>query len=275
MISTYLNGTLAVVALLCAVLLAGGVRLGRRSQRGSVTDRNAVIASVALVAVFVGGTAPLAAKHGSLITTVAACFGLALAVSLLGGLMAGRRLQKELPIGGIPTFLTLLLVALLLGYARHEVKKVADALEQFGIGDNQTAKVDPVADKDCPENLKSLYLAFEKYAELKGSLPPANWLDDKDLTGNIVKEEWEHCPAVSNRHDAKFGYAFNASLAGMSLGTKEKLSQLPKASETPLLYDSTNLSKSASDKFTSLPKPGRHNGANNILYLDGTIKSVK
>ena len=275
MISTYLNIVLAVVAILCALMLTVGIRLGRQSQRGSKTDRNALLICAALETLLIVGTMPLAAKHGSLVTLVVGCFGLALGVSLLGGLMAGRRLQKEQPIWGVPTFLTLLMVALLLGYTRHEVIKVADALNQMGIGDTQTAKIDPVADKDCPENLKSLYLAFEKYAELKGSLPPANWLEDKDLTGNIVKEEWEHCPAVSNRHDAKFGYAYNLSIAGMSLGTKEKLSQLPKASETPLLYDSTNLAKSASDKFTSLPKPGRHNGANNILYLDGTIKSVR
>lgn len=274
MISTYLNIVLLVVAILCASMLAGGVRLGRRSQRGSVTDRNAVIASVAIVAIFVGGTAPLAAKNGSLITLVSTCFGLALGVSLLGGLMAGRSLQKEQQVLGVPIFLTLLMVALLLSAARREVKKVTDAAQALGL-DNHAAKIDPVADKDCPENLKSLYLAFEKYAALKGSLPKANWLDNRDLTDYIVKDEWEHCPAVSNRHDDKFGYAYNSSIAGMSLGGKEKLSDLPKASETPLLYDSTNLVKSATDNFTSLPKPGRHNGANNILYLDGAIKSVK
>ena len=109
--------------------------------------------------------------------------------------MAGRRLQKELPIWGVPSFLSLLLIALLLGYARHSVKEVADAAHTLGLDDPNKGKIDPVADKDCPENLKSLYLAFEKYAEQKGSLPPANWLDDKDLAGNIVKDEWEHCPA--------------------------------------------------------------------------------
>ncbi len=274
MISTYLNIVIAIVTILCGLALFGGVRVGQKSQRGSRTDRNALIFSAALLVVFVGGTAPFAAKSGSLISVVAACFGLAISVALLGGLMAGRRLQKEQTVWGVPTFLTLLLIALMLGYARHNVKIVADAAQELGL-DNHTAKIDPVADKDCPENLKSLYLAFEKYAEQNGSLPKANWLDDTDLTGKIVKDEWEHCPAVSNRHDDKFGYAYNSSLAGMSLGGKEKLKDLPKAFETPLLYDSSNLAKSAADAVMTLPKPGRHNGANNVLYLDGTIKAVK
>ena len=275
MISTYLNGALIGIALLCGVALLAGIRFGRRSERGSKVDRYALAFSAAVIAIFVGGTAPLAAKNGSLITVVAACFGLALGVGLLGGLMTGRRMSKERTTWeGVPTFLTLLLIALLLGYARHSVKIVTDAAQELGL-DNQTAKIDLVADKDCPENLRSLYLAFEKYAEQNGSLPRANWLDDTDLTGKIVKDEWEHCPAVSNRHDVKFGYAYNLSIAGMSLGGKEKLKDLPKASETPLLYDSTNLAKSAADNFITLPKPGRHNGANNVLYLDGTIKAVK
>ena len=274
MISTYLNITLAVVAILCGIALVAGIRFGRNSQRGSRTDRNALIFSAAVVAVLVGGTAPLAAKNGSLITIVAAFFGTAISIGLFGGLMIGRSLQKQQPLWGVPTFLTLLFIAMLLGAARHQVKIVADAAHELGV-DTQAAKVDPVADKDCPENLKSLYLAFEKYAEQNGSLPKQNWLDDTDLAGKIVKDEWEHCPAVSNRHDEKFGYAYNVTIAGMSLGGKEKLKDLPKASETPLLYDSTNLAKSAADAVTTLPKPGRHNGANNILYLDGTVKAAK
>ena len=275
MISTYLNVALFGIAVLCGVALLAGVRFGRRSERGSKVDRYALIFSAAIIAIFAGGTAPLAAKNGSLITVVAVCFGLAISVGLLGGLMTGRRMKKERTTWeGVPTFLTLLLIALLLGYARHSVKIVGDALEAMGM-DKPAEKVDPIADKDCPENLRSLYVAFEKYAEQNGSLPKANWLDDTDLTGRIVKDEWEHCPAVSNRHDAKFGYAYNLSIAGMSLGGKEKLKDLPKAADTPLLYDSTNLAKSAADNFSSLPKPGRHNGANNVLYLDGTIKAVK
>ena len=275
LISTYLNIALLIVAVLCGAALFAGMQLGRSSQRGAAIDRNAVIFSVALLVLFVGGTVPLAQKNGWLVTAIAFCFGAAIGVGLLGGLIGGRRMQKGQPVWGIPMFLTLLLIAVLLGWVNREVKIIAGAARELGLDSPQTAKIDPVADKDCPENLKSLYLAFEKYVEQDGSLPKANWLDDSDLTGKIVKDEWEHCPAVSNRHDDKFGYAYNVALAGMSLGGKEKLKDLPKASETPLLYDSTHLAKNAADAVTSLPKPGRHNGANYILYLDGTIKSVR
>jgi hypothetical protein len=52
--------------------------------------------------------------------------------------------------------------------------------------------------------------------------------------------------------------------------------------QVPLLYDSTNLARSASDALTSLPKPGRHQmregrqgpirQGNNVGYLDGSAR---
>ena len=83
-------------------------------------------------------------------------------------------------------------------------------------------KYDPVADKSCTENLKSLYFAFGKYVEYNDGLPPAEtWQDQDDFKAAIQKDEWLHCPAVSNRHDAKFGYAFNAALSGRKLNGKK------------------------------------------------------
>ena len=52
------------------------------------------------------------------------------------------------------------------------------------------------------------------------------------------------------------------------------LKDMPDAAKTPLLYDSTDLAKNAHDSLTSLPKPGRHGGKNNILFCDGHIESV-
>ena len=80
---------------------------------------------------------------------------------------------------------------------------------------------------------------------------------------------------MSNRHDAHFGYALNDALAGKKLNLNGKpLKTLPNASTTPLLYDSTNVSKNAHDAVASLPRPGRHGGRNNILYLDGHVAAV-
>ena len=44
---------------------------------------------------------------------------------------------------------------------------------------------------------------------------------------------------------------------GLKLNGK-RLKEMPDASRTPLLYDSTNLTKGAHDKVSSLPQPGRH-----------------
>ena len=72
-------------------------------------------------------------------------------------------------------------------------------------------------------------------------------------------------------HDSQVGkggysYAFNAALAGLAQ---------PKHPETvPMVYDSTNLTCNASDRVTSMPKPGRHKDKNSIAYADGHAKAV-
>jgi prepilin-type processing-associated H-X9-DG protein len=64
------------------------------------------------------------------------------------------------------------------------------------------------------------------------------------------------------------GYAFNSRVAGKS----DKA--FPHPATYPMLFDSTNLAKNASDPFISLPDPGRHKGANVVGYLDGHVKRV-
>ena len=145
----------------------------------------------------------------------------------------------------------------------------------IGLTGTRTKKVEPTENKECPENLKSLYLAFSLYVESNGSLPPADkWMDNQELTSRIQKDEWLHCPEVSNRKDTKFGYAYNDAVAAKSLDGK-KLAEMPDAARTPLLYDSDNLAKSAHDAFRSLPANGRHAGKNNVLYCDGHINAVR
>jgi prepilin-type processing-associated H-X9-DG protein len=50
---------------------------------------------------------------------------------------------------------------------------------------------------------------------------------------------------------------------------------MPDAAKTPLAFDSSTLTKNAHDPMTSLPKPGRHGGRNNILFCDGHIEMVE
>ena len=155
------------------------------------------------------------------------------------------------------------------------VNPLLDVLQQAGILKAKD-EYKPETNKTCPENLKGLYNAFTQYAELNDSLPPADkWEENMDFTSRVPQDTWLHCPVVSNGHDDKFGYAYNTALGGKKLNLNGKpLSTFPDAAKTPLLYDSTNLGKNAQDPSASLPKPGRHGGRNNILYLDGHVEAV-
>jgi hypothetical protein len=81
----------------------------------------------------------------------------------------------------------------------------------------------------------------------------------------------EHCPAVveeSKDNKALYGYAFNSKLSLV------KMDDIEKPAEEPLIYDSINLARNASDPFVSLPSPPRVHGrgrpgANNVAYSDG------
>jgi prepilin-type processing-associated H-X9-DG protein len=195
----------------------------------------------------------------------------ALGAALLGGYGTGRKRSKGLVTGvGLYVGVTVIVTALALTSMFVPLNQIGAIVKEYG----SAKKYDPKADKSCTENLQSLYIAFNKYVEYNDSLPPAEtWQDQDDFKGAIQKDEWLHCPEVSNRHDTKFGYAYNAALSGRRLGGK-KLNEMPDAAKTPLLYDSTDLAKNAHDGLTSLPRPGRHGGKNNILFCDGHIESV-
>lgn len=64
------------------------------------------------------------------------------------------------------------------------------------------------------------------------------------------------------------GYAFDSRLSNKN----QTLVRHP--DQHPLVYDSINLARNASDPFNSLPNPGRHEGRNSIGYLDGHAKRI-
>ncbi len=174
----------------------------------------------------------------------------------------------------VHTFSRLALLLVLIAAASGDViiLRLGNAVSQLGI--LQSKKYEPQKNKDCPENLKSIYNAINLYSQDWDALPPfEKWLDNEELTSKIRQNEWLHCPEVSNRHDEKYGYAFNDKVSALKLGGKH-LNELPDAVKTPLLYDSRDISKSAHDSFSSLPRPGRHGGRNNVLYLDGHVEAV-
>jgi prepilin-type processing-associated H-X9-DG protein len=118
------------------------------------------------------------------------------------------------------------------------------------------------AGKNCPENLTALYNAAMNYADgHDGKLPPADkWMDE--LKAN-VKDEQLRCPAVLGG----YGYSMNPEVGGKSLVA------VADKSKTPLFYDSTDTAVDAHASVDSVPKPGRHGGQNNIIYLDGQVKT--
>lgn len=126
----------------------------------------------------------------------------------------------------------------------------------------------PEKNKTCSENLSELWKAALNYAEGHDQkLPPAEkWLDE--IKPYVTKDEWLHCPVIAKSGGAKFGYAMNPELSG-----KNPDSVTDKA-KTALFYDSTDTAGNAHAGLESLPKPGRHGGRNNIVYLDGHVEAV-
>ncbi len=222
---------------------------------------------------------PTAEKIGPIVTRQTLLLGCALSIALLGGFagsLAQQRRQRRVQVG--IAILTALLIG---GVGATFINRVSEVVELArGVGLLQSGPAyEPQKNKDCPENLKSLYIAFQQYAQDWDALPPAaNWMDNDELVSKVRRNEWLHCPAASNRHDDRYGYAYNTVVAGRKLGGKHALADLPDAAHTPLLYDSTDLGKSAHSDFAgsaqSLPRPGRHGGRNNILYLDGHVQAV-
>jgi len=98
-----------------------------------------------------------------------------------------------------------------------------------------------------------------------GKPPPRDfWMDAIwDYTKN---KQILHCDLVKGQ--GLYGYALNARVK--TLG-----SNLPSPETTPLVYDSVNLARNASDLVNSLPKPGRHDGVNHVVYADGHVRTLR
>lgn len=116
----------------------------------------------------------------------------------------------------------------------------------------------------CMENLKKLSTGLIVYAEdYDGKLPPASqWGDAIRPYTAAESEKVYRCPSVAK---SGYGYAMNSRLS------RQSLKALPNAAQTPMLYDSSNLSWNAHDPLTSLPNPPRHRG-NNLAFADGHVE---
>ncbi len=114
----------------------------------------------------------------------------------------------------------------------------------------------------CLSQLKQAALAQIMYAYDEDALPSRDrWVDQ---TFPYAKS-WDvfHCPLAVGQ----WGYAFNGGLEGKNV---EKMVSAEKA---PMVYDSVNPVKNASDLFKSLPATPRHR-MNNVGYADGHVKAL-
>lgn len=272
-IGTIIWLVMLILAVAALVSFALGLLVGTRSAHPKVST-GITAAIVALVyAVLLIGVHSLSVS-GTLVVIQTLLLIQILTLPLIIGFVAGlyRRRDRN-DITRYAALTAALLNIIVLVWFERNIRAVVTVAKEAGLIQNGV-KYEPEKNKACPDNLTSLYNALTIYAQDWDALPPAaNWLDNDDLTSKIRQNEWLHCPAVSNRQDDVYGYAYNEAVAGRKLNGK-KLKDLPDSAKTPLLYDSTNLAKSAHDAVSSLPKPGRHSGRNNILYLDGHVENV-
>ena len=125
------------------------------------------------------------------------------------------------------------------------------------------AESQPAGGTECASHLKQLALAVLMWSQdHHDTLPPlAGWA--KELDPYIKNMKVFRCPAAP---DLECAYAYNAAVAGKSLA------EIARPSETVLFYESTLGKLDAADRGESQPHPGRHEGANNLAYVDGHVK---
>jgi len=119
----------------------------------------------------------------------------------------------------------------------------------------------------CLANVKMLGTGMQIYvADYDERLPDRDkWMDS---LLPYTKNESLFVDPLIKKVPGQYGYAFDSHLSG------QLQSSIKNRDQQPMIYDSLNLGRNASDPFTSLPSPGRHDGKNNIGYLDGHVKAV-
>lgn len=122
----------------------------------------------------------------------------------------------------------------------------------------------------CLSNEKQMGLALMQYAQDNDNLLPSrpDWMDATKtyLGGN---EQAFHCPTAAGQDLSKYGYAFNSSLKS------KNVTKMTSPETVPMVYDSDNLARNATDAGSSLPNPPRHSDGNNIVFADGSARTVK
>lgn len=96
-------------------------------------------------------------------------------------------------------------------------------------------------------------------------LPGSGWFDDLQP---YSKESRIFRSPVFDSAPGQYGYALNVDLAGVHMSTIED----PHAK--PLFFDSTNLSKGATESLATMPSPGRYSGYNTQAMADTSTRFI-
>ena len=121
----------------------------------------------------------------------------------------------------------------------------------------------------CMSNEKQQALAVLMYVQdYDETMPrPVAWMDD--VMPYLKNEQVFHCPSISlGRITPDCGYAFDKRLF------KQNLADIFSPATSAMLYDSTDLSRSAADACKSLPTGVQiRHLADNIAFMDGHARS--
>jgi prepilin-type processing-associated H-X9-DG protein len=128
---------------------------------------------------------------------------------------------------------------------------------------------DPMTKSSCPAQMKQLGIAMLMYTQDYGG-----WLPDPNRWSDELYEYLDNwnlftCPeAREKEYETRPTYAMNRQLRGL------KDTEMKDASGTVAIFESgpkRNLSGGAG----LVVKPGRHNGGNNFMFVDGHVKYYK
>lgn len=124
----------------------------------------------------------------------------------------------------------------------------------------------------CASNLKQISLQMLGYSQDNDDkFPPAShWMDSlKPYSSRSQMEKGDtfyHCPSLRGQNPGDYGYAYNSNVAA------KPVSKIVDAETKMLMYDSSTLTRSASDPGTSRPAKGRHSTGSNVAFTDGHVK---
>jgi prepilin-type processing-associated H-X9-DG protein len=120
----------------------------------------------------------------------------------------------------------------------------------------------------CAANLKQISIQMLGYSQdYDDKFPPADhWMDSLEPYRSDSGETVYHCPAIRGQSTETYGYAYNRNVA------TKPTNKIADPRIKMLAYDSSTLTRSASDPGTSRPEEGRHSNGNNVAFADGHVK---